>query len=131
VCLISPLTNTVHLLIGNTARSVYAAILRLPRPHLPLGSTTHRAPLDEDMLHGADVTKPTPFFQRHVYSDSDDEGSYTAIDRDARLAYAVRQSFAVRLAQNIIGTCAHHPCCLLSTQMTRACRVGMNLTIWI
>ena len=82
----------------NSARSLYSAILRLPRPHLPLGSTTHHAPLGEDPLHGAEVTRPTPFFQRHMYSDSDDDGSYTAIDRDTRLAYAVRPSFAVKLA---------------------------------
>ena len=69
---------------------MYAAVLRLPRPHLPPASTTHHAPLDENTLHGADVTRPTPFFQRRMYSDSDDEGSYTAIDCDARLAYAAR-----------------------------------------
>ena len=51
--------------------------------------TSHHAPLDEDTLLGTDLTRPIPFFQRHVYSDSDDEGSYTAMDRDARLAYAV------------------------------------------
>lgn len=76
--------------MGNTARSVYAAVLRLPRPHLPLASTmTHHAQLDEDTLQSAELTRPTPFFQRHVYSDSDDEGSYTAMERDARLAYAI------------------------------------------
>ena len=52
---------------------------------------THHAPLDEDTLQSFDLTRPTPFFQRHVYSDSDDEGSYTAMGRDALLAYAVRQ----------------------------------------
>ena len=69
---------------------MYAAILRLPRPHLPLASTmTHDPPLDEDTLQGTELTRPTPFFQRHVYSDSDDEGSYTAMERDERLAYAI------------------------------------------
>lgn len=69
---------------------MYATILRLPRPHLPLASTmTHHSPLDEDALKSVELTRPTPFFQRHVYSDSDDEGSYTVIGRDARLAYAI------------------------------------------
>ncbi|KAH9985984.1 hypothetical protein BJV74DRAFT_946145 [Russula compacta] len=68
------------------SRSVYAAVLRLPRPHLAPSSTTHAAPPADDMLQGTDLMRPTPFFQRHVYSDSDDEASYTAMDRDARLA---------------------------------------------
>jgi hypothetical protein len=50
---------------------------------------THHSPLDEDALKSVELTRPTPFFQRHVYSDSDDEGSYTVIGRDARLAYAI------------------------------------------
>ena len=91
LCVESPhFTRNIRELIGNTARIVCAAILRLPRPHLPLASTTtNHAPLDEDTLQGADLTRPTPFFRRHVYSDSDDEDSYTAMDRDARLVYAV------------------------------------------
>ncbi|KAI0288543.1 hypothetical protein BC826DRAFT_1107677 [Russula brevipes] len=84
------------------SRSVYAAVLRLPRPYFaPSSKTTHPAPLIEGTLQGAGLTKPTPFFQRHVYSDSDDEGSYTAMDRDARLAYAVRPLFVAALAQDI------------------------------
>ena len=47
---------------------------------------THRALRVDDTLQGADLTRPTPFFQRLVYSDSDDEGSYTVMERDAHLA---------------------------------------------
>ena len=47
---------------------------------------TYRASRVEDMLQGTNLTRPTPFFQRPVYSDSDDEGSYTVMDRDTHLA---------------------------------------------
>jgi len=85
--------------LESTARSLYAAVLRLPRPHhVPPSTATHFAPLVEDELQGVEVLKPMPFFQRNVYSDSDEEGSYTAMDRDARLAYVILQLLAVRPA---------------------------------
>jgi hypothetical protein len=46
---------------------------------------TCRAPRVDDTLQETDLTKPTPFFQRPVYSDSDEEDSYAVIDRDALL----------------------------------------------
>ena len=44
---------------------------------------TRRVSRVEDTLQGTDLTRPTPFFQRPVYSDSDDD---TVMDRDAHLA---------------------------------------------
>ncbi|KAI9507443.1 hypothetical protein F5148DRAFT_1205043 [Russula earlei] len=71
------------------SRSLYASILRMPRPyHVLPSATTNHAPPAEDTLeeNEPELTKPMPFFQRNVYSDSDDEGSNTVMDRDARLA---------------------------------------------
>ncbi|KAH9083360.1 hypothetical protein EDB83DRAFT_2538792 [Lactarius deliciosus] len=64
-------------------RSVHTAFLRLPRP-LPQAHSS--APSRSDGPNRSDLTKPTPFSHRHLYSDSDDEGSYTVIDHDVRLA---------------------------------------------
>ncbi|KAI0300988.1 hypothetical protein B0F90DRAFT_1720731 [Multifurca ochricompacta] len=68
------------------SRSMYTAILRLPRPYLDQYSASNRqVPLPGDWPQGTDLTKPIPFSHRHIYSDSDDEGPYTVIDHDARL----------------------------------------------
>ncbi|KAH9041126.1 hypothetical protein EDB84DRAFT_1436665 [Lactarius hengduanensis] len=64
-------------------RSVHTAFLRLPRP-LPQAQSS--APSRSDGPNRSDLTKPTPFSHRHLYSDSEDEGSYTVIDHDVRLA---------------------------------------------
>ncbi|KAH9171981.1 hypothetical protein EDB89DRAFT_2174254 [Lactarius sanguifluus] len=65
------------------ARSVHTAFLRLPRP-LPQAHSS--APSRSDGPNRSDLTKPTPFSHRYLYSDSEDEGSYTVIDHDVRLA---------------------------------------------
>ncbi|KAH9055046.1 hypothetical protein EDB87DRAFT_1580073 [Lactarius vividus] len=64
-------------------RSVHTTFLKLPRP-LPQAHSS--APSRGDGPNRTDLTKPTPFSHRHIYSDSDDEGSYTVIDHDVRLA---------------------------------------------
>jgi hypothetical protein len=67
---------------------VYAAVLRLPRPHLAQPSTpVHDTPLVRDKLKANVLTKPTPFSHRNLISDSEDDDSYTTVDHDRRLAY--------------------------------------------
>ncbi|KAI9437708.1 hypothetical protein H4582DRAFT_1957102, partial [Lactarius indigo] len=68
---------------GPGIASVHTAFLRLPRP-LPQAHSS--APSRSDGPNRSDLTKPTPFSYRHLYSDSDDEGSYTVFDHDVRLA---------------------------------------------
>ncbi|KAI9455337.1 hypothetical protein BJY52DRAFT_1280457, partial [Lactarius psammicola] len=63
-------------------RSVHTAFLKLPRPYPPVHSSAPRG----DGPNRSDLTKPIPFSHRHLYSDSDEEGSYTVIDHDVRLA---------------------------------------------
>ncbi|KAI0267154.1 hypothetical protein BC834DRAFT_969170 [Gloeopeniophorella convolvens] len=67
-------------------RSIYTAVLKLPRPYFKAESSraTQAGP-EGDAQNDADLTKPMPFPQRHLYSDSDDEGAYAAADNDARL----------------------------------------------
>jgi hypothetical protein len=51
-----------------------------------------------------DMTKPVPFSHRYLYSDSDDEGSYTVTDHDIRLAYVLVALFsrhALKLRRNL------------------------------
>ena len=72
-----------------TARSVHTAVLKLPRP-LP---HVHSAP-PGDGLNRSELTKPVPFANRYLYSDSDDEGSYTVTDHDVRLAYVSCRRFS-------------------------------------
>lgn len=72
-----------------TARSVHTAVLKLPRP-LP---HAHSA-LPSDGLNRSELTKPVPFANRYLYSDSDDEGSYTVTDHDVRLAYVSCRRFS-------------------------------------
>ena len=67
---------------------MHAAVLRLPRPHLAQPSV-HDAPLVGVNMEGNDLTKPTPFSRRNLFSDSDDEDSYTAVDHDRRLVYVL------------------------------------------
>jgi hypothetical protein len=50
------------------------------------------------------MTKPVPFSHRYLYSDSDDEGSYTVTDHDIRLAYVLVALFsrhALKLRRNL------------------------------
>jgi hypothetical protein len=61
---------------------VHTAVLKLPRPY----PHAYSAPRD-DGLNRSELTKPVPFANRYLYSDSDDEGSYTVTDHDVRLAY--------------------------------------------
>ena len=63
---------------------MHTAFLKLPRPY----PHAYSAPRGDEPIRD-DMTKPVPFSHRYLYSDSDDEGSYTVTDHDVRLAYVL------------------------------------------